>query len=106
MHIRRIPGNAINVTLAEQVLELDERVVQMLLALPYVRPHEGRRDPETGKYLNDVQVAKAHEHAAIWWQGWIGQDRGVFLRGGHFVDYRNDTNLLRSRSPFGIHMPW
>lgn len=94
-------ANAINITLAEQVLGLDERVVQTLLALPYVIPHEDKRDSKTGEYLKDTQITKAHEHSATWWQGWMGQDRDIIWRGGHFIDYRNDTNLLRSRTPFG-----
>lgn len=93
--------NAINITLAENILGLDEKVIETLLALPYVIPHEDRRDEKTGAYLDDAQVAKAHEHSAEWYQGWMGQDRDMLWRGGHFVDYRNDTNLWLSRDPLG-----
>jgi hypothetical protein len=97
--------NAINITLAENILGLDERVIETLLALPYVIPHEDRRDETTGEYFDAAQVLKAHEHASTWWQGWMGQDRDILWRGGHFIDYRNDKNLYLSRDPLARHAP-
>ncbi len=91
---------AINISLAENILGLDEKVVETLLALPYIIPHEDRQN-ENGEYFNDAEVLKAHENAASWWQGWMGQDRDILWKNGHFIDYRNDSNLWLSRDPLG-----
>jgi hypothetical protein len=32
----------------------------------------------------------------------MGQDRDILWRGGHFIDYRNDTNLWLSRDPLNL----
>ena len=34
-----------------------------------------------------------------WYLGWMAQRRDIFWRNGHFLDYRNETHLLRTRDP-------
>lgn len=71
--------NAINLTIAEE-LGLDSRVVDTIQKLPYIKQESDMVKP-----------------------GWMGKYRDILWQNGHFVDYRNDTNLWRSRDPLLRH---
>ncbi|KAH7327252.1 hypothetical protein BKA65DRAFT_480969 [Rhexocercosporidium sp. MPI-PUGE-AT-0058] len=89
---------AINVTLATK-LGLDEAVIQTMQQLPYITPHEDQYNKETDAYMSEPELRKLHENDAGWWEGWIGQNRDIFWRNGHFVDYRNYKNVRLARDP-------
>jgi hypothetical protein len=88
---------AINISVANE-LGLDPRIIDTLLQLPNITPHEDLRDSETGENLSDEQLAKVHEGDSTWWPGWM-QGRDIFWRNGHLLDYRDDANLYQSRDP-------
>jgi hypothetical protein len=89
--------HAINLTLCHE-LGLSQSAIETLQQLPYVTPHEDRINI-TGGYLTEPELAKFHESDKDWYLGWMTETKNIFWQDGHFLDYRNDTHLLRSRDP-------
>jgi hypothetical protein len=90
---------AINRTIAVDILGLDEQVYETLTRLPYITPYEDMWIEDEGRYLNDAELADKHAFDISWWAGWMGQQRTIFWRNGHFADYRKDAVLWLSRDP-------
>ncbi|KAK0127543.1 hypothetical protein ONS96_007078 [Cadophora gregata f. sp. sojae] len=87
---------AINVTLASE-LGLDEAVIETMLRLPYILPHEDQYNKS--EYMSELELTALHNNEPDWWKGWMRQSRDILWRNGHFVDYRNDANIRLARDP-------
>lgn len=89
--------HAINLTLCHEI-GLSQSAIDTLQQLPYITPHEDRVNT-AGERLTEAELAVLHEADEDWYSGWMPQSRDIFWADGHFLDYRNDTHLLRSRDP-------
>ncbi|PVH77876.1 hypothetical protein DL98DRAFT_590948 [Cadophora sp. DSE1049] len=67
--------------------------------LPYITPHEDRYNEGNDEYLSEPELRTLHANEPDWRDGWMGQNRNILWRNGHFVDYRNDANIRLARDP-------
>jgi hypothetical protein len=85
-HIDLHGESVVNVTLARQ-LGLDERVIETMLAMPYIN------------LLGGSESAPEDKADLDWWPGWMGSDHDILWRSGHFVDYREDADIWQALDP-------
>jgi hypothetical protein len=89
--------HAINLTICHE-LGLFPSAIKILQQLPYITPHEDQFDT-IAEYLAESELEYLHEQDEDWYPGWMHSSRDILWRNGHFMDYRDEAVLCRSRDP-------